>query len=288
MRTRHRLSTTTCFDGTHHMTEDARRLQALFAAAVELPPELRTAMLARECAGNPQLLAELNALLEADSRYHGTTARPIASALVQLIHGLASDASLSGKRVGAYRLQEEIGRGGMGAVYRAERIDGSVTQQVAIKFVRRELLDANTLKRFQLERQVMAALKHPFIARLLDAAQLDDGTPYYVMEFVDGVSITEYCERQNLDARERVALMRKVCSAVAEAHRELIVHRDLKPSNILVDAAGNPKLLDFGVAKPLSASTEGNEETGTAYRYFSPQYAAPEQFGGAPVGVACD
>lgn len=269
------------------MTQDVQRLQSLFAAAAEVPPELRAEMLARECAGDPQLLAELEALLEADSSYLGTTAQPIISGLAQLLAPLAPPPSLVGTRVGAYELREEIGRGGMGAVYRAERVDGSVVQRVAIKFVRRELLDTNTLKRFQLERQVMAALNHPFIARLLDAAQLDDGTPYYVMEFVDGVPITDYCAREDLDARERVVLMRKVCGAVAEAHRELIVHRDLKPSNILVDAAGNPKLLDFGIAKPLSA-LEGNEETGTAYRYFSPQYAAPEQLTSAPVGVACD
>jgi tetratricopeptide (TPR) repeat protein/tRNA A-37 threonylcarbamoyl transferase component Bud32 len=270
------------------MTEDVQHLQALFAAAVELPPELRAQMLARECASNPQLLAELEALLEADFRFHGTTAQPIASGLTKLIPPLVPQAELIGARVGPYELREEIGRGGMGTVFRAERVDGSVAQQVAIKFVRRELLDANTLKRFQLERQLMAALNHPFIARLLDAAQLDDGTPYYVMEFVDGIPITEYCARKGLDARGRVSLMRKVCGAVAEAHRELIVHRDLKPSNILVDSAGNPKLLDFGIAKPLSASLEANEETGTAHRYFSPQYAAPEQLISAPVGVACD
>ena len=270
------------------MTESDYRLQALFAAAVELPPELRAEMLARECAGAPQLLAELEALLEADLRYHATTAQPIAAGLTELIPSLAPQASLSGARVGPYQLREEIGRGGMGAVYRAERVDGSVAQQVAIKFVRRELLDAGTLKRFQLERQLMATFNHPFIARLLDAAQFEDGTPYYVMEFVEGIPITDYCSRENLDVRARIALMQKVCSAVAEAHRELIVHRDLKPSNILIDTAGNPKLLDFGIAKPLSASLEGNEETGTAYRYFSPQYAAPEQLGGSPVGVACD
>src|SRR5581483_2164231 len=179
--------------------------------------------------------------------------------------------------------------GGMGTVYRAERVDGSVSQEVAVKFVRRELVDALTLKRFQLERQVMATLNHPYIARLLDASQLDDGTPYYVMEFVHGLAITEYCDREALDARARVALVRKVCGAVAEAHRELIVHRDLKPGNILVDETGNPKLLDFGIAKPIGAASGiAGDETGTAYRYFSPQYAAPEQLGGAPVGVACD
>jgi serine/threonine protein kinase/tetratricopeptide (TPR) repeat protein len=272
------------------MTEDVLRLQALFAAAADLSLELRAEMLSRECAGNPQLLAELESLLEADSRFRGTTAQPIASGLIELIPFLTPQASLIGLRVGPYELRQEIGRGGMGTVYRADRVDGSVEQQVAIKFVRRELLDALTLKRFQLERQMMATLKHPYIARLLDASQLDDGTPYYVMEFVHGLAITDYCEREGLDARGRLTLARKVCDAVAEAHRELIVHRDLKPSNILVDSAGNPKLLDFGIAKPLAPSSGGldSEKTGTAYRYFSPQYAAPEQLDGATVGVACD
>jgi serine/threonine protein kinase/tetratricopeptide (TPR) repeat protein len=270
------------------MTEDAQRLQALFAAAVELPPTQRAQMLARECADDPQLLAELESLLDSDARFCGTTAQPIASGLTELIPSVAPHA-LTGQRVGSYELREEIGHGGMGTVYRAERVDGSVTQQVAIKFVRRELLDALTLKRFQLERQVMATLKHPNIARLLDASQLDDGTPYYVMEYVDGIAITEYSDRARLDVRERVNLLRKVCGAVAEAHRELVVHRDLKPGNILVDSSGNPKLLDFGIAKPLhAASTTDHEDTGTAHRFFSPQYAAPEQLEGARVGVACD
>jgi tetratricopeptide (TPR) repeat protein/tRNA A-37 threonylcarbamoyl transferase component Bud32 len=269
---------------------DSVRLQALFAAAVELPLEQREEMLARECADAPDLLVELRELLAADARVLGTTAQPIAHDLASLISPAETDAALSGLRVGAFILREELGRGGMGTVYRAERVDGNVTQQVAIKFVRRERLDANTLKRFQLERQLMATLDHPNIARLLDSAELPDGTPYYVMEYVDGVPITDYCARESLGLRDRVSLMRRVCAAVAEAHHKLIVHRDLKPSNILVGAAGAPKLLDFGIAKPLGAPMDVSrgEQTGTAQRYFSPLYAAPEQLTGAPVGVACD
>jgi serine/threonine-protein kinase len=269
---------------------DAARLQALFAAAVELPAGLREELLARECAQNPELLAKLRGLLKADAKVLGTTVRPLARGLCDLLTPATPEPSLRGTRVGPYELHEELGRGGMGTVYRAERVDGHVEQKVAIKFVRRELLDAHTLKRFQLERQLMATLDHPHIARLLDASELADGTPYFVMEYVDGVAITDYCERENLDVRERVVLLRKVCSAVAEAHRELIVHRDLKPANILIGAGGTPKLLDFGIAKPLSASVgrPAGEATGTAQRYFSPQYAAPEQLRGAPVGIACD
>ncbi|MCA9056742.1 MAG: serine/threonine protein kinase, partial [Planctomycetaceae bacterium] len=171
-----------------------------------------------------------------------------------------------------------------------ERVDGSVQQQVAIKLVRRELLDSEMRRRFLLERQTLAAMDHPNIARLIDAAELDDGTPYYVMEYVAGVTITDYCVREKLSIRQRVELFRKVCDAVTQAHRNLIVHRDLKPGNILVTADGVPKLLDFGIAKFLSPSGSEAvaEQTATQHRYFSPNYAAPEQFLGAPIGVGCD
>jgi hypothetical protein len=272
------------------MTYDAGRLPTLFAAALELPPEQRDAMLARECAGNTALLTKLQALLAADALYRDTTAQPLAVDFDALVAIAAMQVPLAGLRIGPWQLCEELGSGGMGTVYRAERVDGSVKQTVAIKFVRRELLDANTLKRFQLERQFMAALDHPYIARLLDAAQLADGTPYYVMEYVDGLPITQYCDRERLDVRQRAELARKVCVAVAEAHRELIVHRDLKPGNILIAAGGVPKLLDFGIAKPLQAvpGPPGADDTATAQRYFSPNYAAPEQIRGKAVGVACD
>ncbi|UXI66170.1 tetratricopeptide repeat protein [Tahibacter amnicola] len=272
------------------MTHDADRLQTLFDAVLDLPPEQRDAMLERECAGDTALLAELRELLAADALYRDTTAQFVADVFGTLITGGAVKAPLFGLRVGPWQLHEELGNGGMGTVYRAERVDGSVSQTVAIKFVRRELLDASTLKRFQLERQVMAALDHPHIARLLDAAQLPDGTPYYVMEYVDGLPITQYCDRERLDVRQRVELVRKVCSAVAEAHRGLIVHRDLKPGNILIAAGGVPKLLDFGIAKLLQAAPAlpGADETATAQRYFSASYAAPEQISGKAVGVACD
>lgn len=201
----------------------------------------------------------------------------------------APHSTLSGMRVGPYELREELGRGGMGMVYRGERVDGKVSQQVAIKFVRRELLTDATRQRFLLERQTLAAMEHPNIARLLDAAELDDGSPYYVMEYVDGVSITQYCDQAALGLRERVALFATVCSAVTEAHHNLVVHRDLKPANILVTAAGTPKLLDFGIAKPLIAGTAINEvQTAMGQSFFSPLYAAPEQLTGGTIGVGCD
>jgi serine/threonine-protein kinase len=260
-------------------------LQSLFTTALGLDDAEREAFLSRECAEDPALLLQLRGLLAADAKLAGTTARPIALGLTQILASTAPGASLSGLKIGPFELREELGRGGMGLVYRAERVDGTVEQQVAIKFVRRELLDATTLKRFQLERQVLASLDHPNIARLLDANELEDGTPYYVMEYVGGAPITEHCAREKLGVRERVALIRTVCGAVAHAHRNLVVHRDIKPSNVHVSAAGVPKLLDFGIAKPLRAA---HEATGTAERFFSPQYAAPEQLLGEPIGVGCD
>lgn len=266
------------------------RLQALFATALELSDTEREAFLVEACAGDAALLQELRALLAVDEQLGNRTAQPFASGLGRLVSEIASDSAASGQRVGHFELREELGRGGMGRVFRAERVDSDVRQQVAIKFVRREWLHPEMLERFQQERRILAGLSHPNIARLYDTDELQDGTPYYVMEYIDGLPIDEYCRRADLNVRQRVELMRAVCGAVIESHHHLIVHRDLKPSNILVTAAGVPKLLDFGIAKPLDGPVSDNlaQQTGTAQRYFSPQYAAPEQVLGAPIGVACD
>jgi eukaryotic-like serine/threonine-protein kinase len=268
----------------------AARLQTLFAAALELPESEREAFLLRECTSESDMLIELRHLLAMDRHLADKTLRAMTPVLTQLVSTTAPVQSLTGLRVGAFQLGEELGRGGMGSVYRGERVDGSVNQQVAIKFVRRELLDANTLGRFQMERQTLASLDHPNIAHLIDAAELEDGTPYFVMEYVDGTPITEHCVNVKLDVRERIKLFRTVCAAVMHAHRNLVVHRDLKPSNILVSAAGVPKLLDFGIAKPLTPGVDALEveQTGTAQRFFSPQYSAPEQLLGGTIGVGCD
>ncbi len=270
--------------------DSSARLQALFAAALELPESDRDAFLERECANDPEALLELRALLAMDRNLADKTIRPIAPVLTRMLSTAAPADSLTGLRIGAFELHEELGRGGMGSVYRAERVDGSVAQQAAIKFVRRELLDANTLRRFQLERQTLASLDHPNIAHLLDAGETTDGTPYFVMEYVAGKPITDYCAQARLGVRERVALFRLVCAAVMQAHRSLVVHRDLKPGNILVTAEGVPKLLDFGIAKPLTPGIPSpfDEQTGTAHRYFSTLYSAPEQLLGGPIGVGCD
>jgi non-specific serine/threonine protein kinase/serine/threonine-protein kinase len=195
----------------------------------------------------------------------------------------------SGGRVGPYRLLREIGRGGMGTVYLAARDDGEFKHQVAIKLVKRGMDTDRILARFRHERQILAGLDHPNIARLLDGGHTDDGRPYFVMEYVDGESVREYCERRGLTVTDRIALFRTVCAAVQHAHQNLIVHRDIKASNIVVTDAGVPKLLDFGIAKLLDAERTdmGTAATDTVHA-MTPEYASPEQIRGEPVTTATD
>ena len=181
-----------------------------------------------------------------------------------------------------YEFLDLLGRGGMGAVFLAERADGAFHRQVALKIVGRTFSGDDMLRRFRRERQILATLNHPHIAHLLDGGVSAEGEPFFVMEYVDGVRIDEYCTRHARTQRERLALMADVCRAVAHAHAQQIIHRDLKPSNILVTAAGVPKLLDFGIAR-VTESPEGGELTLTEYQAFTPEYASPEQASGAPV-----
>jgi len=197
---------------------------------------------------------------------------------------------LSGKRIGPYEVLEEIGHGGMGTVYRAVRGDDDFQVQVAIKVISRGADEPLLLDRFRAERQILAKLEHPNIARLLDGGATEDGLLYLVMEYVDGKSLTQYCDSKNLPVSERIQLISKVCDAVAYAHRCLIVHRDLKPDNILVTDDGVPKLLDFGIARILESSALGEmaDQTVTLVRMATPAYASPEQIRGEPVGIPSD
>jgi len=249
------------------MHEDVR---VLFGELAGLPSASRQDRYARQQVSTA-VRDELESLLRFDESDSRSMTGMVGAAAE---HFLLSNAPVSeGGRCGPYRLTGLLGNGGMGAVYLAERADGEIEQQVAIKFVRTGADLPSLRERFLRERQILASLNHPGIARLLDAGH-SSGHPYLAMEYVDGTRIDEYCA--GLDARRIVALFVRVAEAVSYAHRNLIIHRDLKPSNILVDAAGQPKLLDFGIAKLLHAP----EQTGTQERVLTPEYASPEQVRG--------
>ena len=188
------------------------------------------------------------------------------------------DSSLAGSQIGPYRLIRELGLGGMGAVYLAERIDGKFQQKVALKLLKREMNTAALRRHFEQEREILASLEHQNIARLLDAGTSKDNIPYIAMEYVDGLPIDEYCRTRSLDLDARLELFRTVCSAVDFAHRNLVIHRDLKPSNVLVTKEGVPKLLDFGISKIISSEyAEADAATITRMGVMTPSYASPEQ-----------
>jgi Tol biopolymer transport system component len=276
---------------THPLDRRAwQRVAALFDEASVLPPSERAGFLDRACAGAGELRAEVEALLAADAQAAGFLAGPadptgrlLAAAVLE--RGEEAAAERAGERLGAHRLVREIGRGGMGTVYLAERVDGQFEQRVAIKLIRSGKLGDRVLRDFLRERQILARLEHPHIARLLDGGLTPAGEPYFVMEHVAGLPITDYCAHHRLAVEERLRLFLAVCEAVAAAHRAQVVHRDLKPSNILVDAAGEVKLLDFGIAKVLGP--QGSEATRTAAP-MTPLYAAPEQIRGLPATERTD
>src|SRR5207244_7439521 len=187
----------------------------------------------------------------------------------------------------AYVIIREIGQGGMGTVYLAARADGYFEKQVAIKLLKRGVANKEVLRRFRSEREVLARLDHPNIARLIDGGTTEDGLPYFVLEYVEGQTITRDCDQHKLNTMERLKLFRNVCAAVQFAHQNLIVHRDLKPSNIIVTEDGTPKLLDFGIAKLLSGATSV-EATATIGRVLTPEYASPEELRGLSVTTSSD
>ena len=193
-----------------------------------------------------------------------------------------------GERVGAYVIVRELGHGGMGTVFLAERADGQFEKQVAIKILNRGADTAEILRRFRAERQILAKLDHPNIARLLDAGTTDDGLPYFIMDYIVGAPVTRFAVAQRLSTRQRLEFFLKICTAVEFAHRNLVVHRDIKPSNILANAEGEPKLLDFGIAKLLAKDEDAAQLTTEAQQHLTPICASPEQAKGDPITVATD
>jgi eukaryotic-like serine/threonine-protein kinase len=261
-----------------------KRLQELFAQALELDRNERAAYVAEVCDGDAAMAEEVLALLTFDARGSvSETVRPFALAAEAV--DAAEAKSMIGKMVGRFRLQGEIASGGMGRVFKASRIDADIEQTVALKLIRNEIFNDALLKRFSEERRILASLNHPGIAHLIDAGTDEQGTPYVAMEYVDGLPLLEYCASHILSIRDRVLLFRKILMAVSYAHRNLVVHRDLKPANVLVTSDGQVKLLDFGIAKALDIS---GQQTATAEHFFTPAYAAPEQLLKEVATVSCD
>src|SRR5688572_20503777 len=261
------------------------RLQQLFAELREAAPDERIRWLSQVAREDDALAANLRSLLDADS-----TSGPmdsLAEHLTPVSTWLAGTARVP-DRIGAYRVIRELGRGGMGEVYLAERADGHLEQRVAIKLIDESRDDDPQHRRFLAERQILADLVHPNIARLLDGGVVDDGRPYLVMEYVDGQPITDWCDQRRLSLRSRLALFCDVCAAVQHAHQKLVIHRDIKPSNILVAGDGRVHLLDFGIAELIAPADRlpdaSQEEPGA----MTPEYASPEQVRGDPLTTATD
>jgi non-specific serine/threonine protein kinase/serine/threonine-protein kinase len=264
------------------------RTKQLFAEVSELPEAERRAFLAREAGDDPELLAELQSLLEAHD-----APEPFSESVPQALctEVFAPQSGRAGDRIGAYRIVEMIGSGGMGDVYKAVRDDDQYHAEVAIKIMRSDVRNPLAEQRFKTERQILAALDHRNIARLLDGGTTAMGLPYVVMELVAGEPIDAYCDSRKLSARERVQIFLQVCAAVAYAHQRLVVHRDLKPNNILVTADGSVKLLDFGIAKLLaddSPTLPRTDHTVTHLRVMTLDYASPEQVSGGTVTTVSD
>lgn len=270
--------------------ETWQRVERIFHAAADLAPGSRTSFLDQECKGDPALRQEVESLLARDDGGQLPIETVIMAAAESMRLAQGDDAI--GRRIGAYRVTRLIGEGGMAQVFLAIRDDDLYQKQVAIKRVRQALASDFMVARLKRERQILAGLEHPNIARLIDGGTTEDGSPYFVMEYVEGRPITHYCESNELSVRQRLELFRSVCAAVHYAHRNLVVHRDLKPTNILVTGEGVPKLLDFGISKLLSPDpSSGNvtvAQTTAAIRLMTPEYASPEQVRGEQVSTATD
>ncbi len=266
-----------------------RQVSDLLDAALDLPPAARAPMLASVAESDPALVREVEQLLHACEHAHEFLEEPAPHFAAGL---LVDDAPAlpAGARVGPFTLRREIGRGGMGAVYLAERDDPGLRQRVALKLVREGLGTPYLVRRFLEERRILASLEHANIARLVDGGVTAEGVPWFAMEYVEGHAIDRWCDDRRLAVDDRLALFRQVCDAVAYAHRNVVVHRDLKPSNILVTDDGTVKLLDFGIAKLLDAEAARQDPalTRTGWHPMTPEYASPEQVRGDAVSTASD
>lgn len=280
-----------------------QQIETIFQKAVDLEPKDRSAFLSRECRNDVELKNEVNKLITDYDSAENFIESPVwtdsffidSSAKKAIFDSLdeiteVADESLIGNKIGVYQLTKELGRGGMGAVYLAERADGEFNQKVAIKLIKRGMDSDFIVRRFRHERQILASFEHPFIARLLDGGTTGEGLPYFVMEFVEGDTLYNFCDKKRLNVRERLEIFRQICSAVSYAHERSIIHRDIKPGNILFTKSGTPKLLDFGIAKVLDAELihESVNPTASMMRLMTPDYASPEQVSGDTITSSSD
>ena len=265
-----------------------QQLDELFRTAVEVPIAERAAFLDSRCTGDEELRRDIEGLLNQDARGDD----PVEAAVRRQLQETAEEPvkAAIGRRFGPYRVTELIEESAMSAVYRATRDDEEYLKDVAVKIAKGALVAPGIAERFRRERQILALLDHPGIARLLDGGTTEEGLPYFVMEYVDGLPVNEYCIRHKLPGAERIRLFRRICEVVQYAHRCLVIHRDLKPANILVTNDGSPKLLDFGIAKLLApdALFGAGPLTRPNVRFFTPDYASPEQVRGQPITTATD
>ncbi|MGA7916734.1 MAG: serine/threonine-protein kinase [Candidatus Acidiferrales bacterium] len=262
-----------------------QRVQTLFHQAADLPASEQRGFLETQCGDDPALVSEVLILLREDSRGGSLLERDVGQVAHEVLGDSSSDAAPF-KEFGPYRIIQALGEGGMGMVYLAERED--LGSRVAIKVLRDAWLSPARRERFAIEQRTLAQLNHSSIARLYDADTSPDGTPFFVMEYVEGVPLTEYCKQRHSSIAERLRLFRDVCEAVLYAHQHAVIHRDLKPSNILVKDDGTVRLLDFGIAKHLQSLGEAVDQTLTGLRFMTPAYAAPEQIRGEQVGIQSD
>ncbi len=261
------------------------RIQTIFHDAADLPQADQNAFVEAACGDDKTLLAEVLAMLHQDASGHSLLDRNIAD-VAHATFAKSAPESLILKEIGPYKIIRLLGEGGMGVVYLAERRD--LHTQVAVKILRDAWLSPSRRERFATEQRTLAQLNHPSIARLYDADVLDDGTPWFVMEYVDGAPLTSYCRKLDCSVEQRLKLFRSVCEAVQHAHSHAVIHRDLKPSNILVKNDGSVRLLDFGIAKQIESLDLQVDQTMTGLRMMTPAYASPEQVRGDRVGIGTD
>ena len=265
-----------------------QQVKEVLGATLDRRPSDRSSFLAEACGADSELRAEVESLLAShEDAGEFLDAPPSMSPIAARV---ACGEEMVGATIGRYRLVSRIGHGGMGTVYKAVRADDEFQHQVAIKLISRGMDTDFIISRFRHERQILASLEHPNIARLLDGGATEDGLPYFVMEYIEGNTLQDWCDQHRLSITERLKLFRKICQAVHYAHQNLIVHRDLKPTNILVNSEGVPKLLDFGIAKLLSAEVvpDKPDPTLTMHRMMTPDYASPEQVRGEKITTSSD